>query len=168
MVLQWVVLPFLQLFWHVCCHSRDRALGKWRKCYNFFFFSQFNWSSSGLEKSSKAFGSVTCLQRTVPNLQLQKMCSEHAQPGTDTRSRNKRVTGGHGQRGKAHEVMWTSRKLLGISTNNVNNENLRVSPVRVWEWSFLHHVFMQNLRQSWLETRGSCPVSSEGFITGPN
>lgn len=140
-VLQWVVLPFLQLYWHGYCHSRDRSLGICRRCYD-FFFSQVNWSSRGLEKSSKAFGSVTCLQSTVPILQLQNVCSERAQPGTSSGSRKNRGTGGQGHRGKAHEVIWTSRRLLGISTNNMNNENLRVSPVRVWKWSFFHHAFM--------------------------
>lgn len=47
MALRWVALPFLQLFWHGCCHSRDRSLGICRRSYDFlfFFFSHVNWSS---------------------------------------------------------------------------------------------------------------------------
>lgn len=169
MVFQWVVLPFLQLFWHVCCHSQDRTLGKWRKCCDFFWFIFFSieliiqWPWKNDQKLLEVWHAS---KEPFPSFSYRRcawsMHSLTLTPGVARRE---------GQEGKAREaklMKWWSRKLLSIPTNNVHNENFRTYPVRVWKLSFLHHVFMQNLRQSWLETRESCPLSSEGFITGPN
>lgn len=98
MALQWIILPLFQLFLHGGSHSKDRSLGICRKCYNFpGFFLEWTDHSVGLKNHWKLL-EVTCLQRTVPNLWLQKIGSEHAEPGISSRSRRTQE-----QEGKAME-----------------------------------------------------------------
>lgn len=142
--------------------------GKMKEVLWFYFIFFLNWTNHpvALKNDQKLLEVWHASKEPFPSFSYRRcarsMHSLALTPGVGRREE---------QEGKAREaklMKWWSRNLLGISTNNVHNENFRAYPVRVWKWSFLHHVFMQNLRQSWLETRESCPLSSEGFITGPN
>lgn len=113
MALQWKILPLFQLFLHGCCHSKESSLGICRCCYNFFFPSSER-TTSGLEKSSKAFGSVTCLQWTVSILWVQKIGSVHAGVGGTQEQEGNGVEEKHVNEFVPTEDFWASPLITWI------------------------------------------------------